>query len=108
VSLDQLSINPPLHRSLVFSWIGNNTVLRRLQLRQDKHCLPKTYIWESLPLKPMSEEPQQNWHQKPLVRLLLLLLLPAILFGLYMASNWLAFRKAPSVPIAPETSPTTG
>lgn len=58
--------------------------------------------------KPMSEETQQNWHQKPLVRLLLLLLLPAILFGLYMASNWLAFRKAPSVPVTPEPSPTTG
>ncbi|MEW6495786.1 MAG: hypothetical protein AB1589_25195 [Cyanobacteriota bacterium] len=52
----------------------------------------------------MSELEQKNWHQKTWVRVLVLLLIPLIIGGLYWISTWLTVAKPRAVPITPETS----
>ncbi|MBW4647964.1 MAG: hypothetical protein KME06_04580 [Kastovskya adunca ATA6-11-RM4] len=47
---------------------------------------------------------QRNWHQKPVVRVVLLLLLPLIVGGLYLISTYITLTKPPSVPATPEPS----
>lgn len=51
----------------------------------------------------MHESEQDRWHQKPFVKVLLMLLLPLIIGGLYLISTRFALRRHVNAPITPET-----